>query len=117
MMRFFKLAEFRCPCCGRADMNRDFLEQLDKARELAGVPFVITSGFRCPKHNKEVGGRPNSAHLRGMAADIAVPDNETRFRILYGLIKAGFKRIGIGKNFVHVDIDIVTKPYPRIWLY
>jgi uncharacterized protein YcbK (DUF882 family) len=98
-------------------MDDDFLKRLDKARELAGVPFVITSGFRCPKHNKEVGGKPNSAHLRGLAADIAVADNETRYQIIYGLIKAGFKRIGIGKGFIHVDGDVVTKPFPRVWLY
>ena len=116
-MHFFKLAEFKCPCCGRCEMDNDFLQRLDKARELAGVPFVINSGFRCAKHNKKIGGVPNSAHLRGLAADIAVPDNETRYKILYGLIKAGFRRIGIAKNFIHTDIDIVTKPYPRVWLY
>ena len=115
-MRYFTIDEFKCPDCGRAEMNEDFLEMLDKARDIAGIPFVITSGFRCPSHNKKIGGRPNSAHLRGLAADIAVTNSRARFLILDALIKAGFRRMGIGKNFIHVDLDN-TKPYPVIWTY
>lgn len=32
--------------------------------------LVIKSGYRCPKLNKAVGGKPTSAHLTGFAADI-----------------------------------------------
>jgi len=94
------------------------LEKLDLAREMAGVPFRITSGYRCKKHNEAVGGRPNSAHTRGFAADIAATDSETRARIVFGLIKAGFRRIGIDfkRGFVHVDCD-PEKPTPRLWGY
>ena len=115
-MRHFSLDEFACPCCGRADMDEDFLEMLDEARSIAGLPFIITSGYRCARHNREVGGRPNSAHLRGLAADISVSNNNARFRILFGLIRAGFKRIGIAKDFIHADADL-SKPYPTLWLY
>ena len=115
-MKHFSLSEFACPDCGRADMDNNFLEMLDKARDIAGIPFVITSGFRCPEHNKKVGGRPNSAHLRGLAADIRVRGNKQRFIILDALIKVGFKRIGVANDFIHVDCDL-TKPYPRVWLY
>ena len=115
-MKHFTIDEFRCPDCGKAEMNEDFLEALDKARDIAGVPFIITSGFRCKKHNKQVGGKPNSAHLRGLAADIAVQDNKVRFIIVQALLQAGFKRIGIAKKFIHCDMDM-TKPYPRIWVY
>jgi len=45
-----------------------------------------------------VGGVKNSAHLKGLAADIAVPDNVARLNILRGLIIAGFRRIGINKT-------------------
>ncbi len=88
---------------------------LDLARSLAGVPFKISSGYRCTKHNKQVGGVKNSAHLTGLAVDIEVPDNVFRLKILRALVIVGFNRIGISKGFIHVDID-KSKP-DNIWLY
>lgn len=112
----FVPAEFSCPCCGAWDMNHDFLSKLDRARKYARVPFRITSGFRCPRHNAEVGGKETSSHLRGYAADIAVTSSAVRFRVVRGLMEAGFTRIGIGKTFIHVDAD-PDKPDWVTWLY
>lgn len=36
--------------------------------------IVITSGYRCPRLNRAVGGVSNSQHMRGEAADIRVVD-------------------------------------------
>lgn len=88
---------------------------LDLARSLAGVPFKISSGYRCNKHNKHVGGVKNSAHLKGLAVDIEVPDNVSRLKILRALVIVGFNRIGISKGFIHADID-KSKP-DNVWLY
>lgn len=46
------------------------IEQLDKLRILYGHPIFITSGYRCPALNKAVGGKPNSQHVKGQAADL-----------------------------------------------
>jgi len=116
MWKYFSLREFRCRCCGKVEIDPELVDRLDKAREIAGVPFFITSGYRCPKHNAEVGGSPTSAHLKGKAADIRVHNNYDRYKILEGLIKAGFKRIGIAEKFIHADID-ETKPQYVVWLY
>lgn len=116
MMKYFRLEEFDCPCCGRNAMQPEFLIQLDRARGLAGVPFRVNSGYRCEKHNREVGGEEDSSHRKGLAADVAVKDQYHRFSILYGLILAGFDRIGIGRTFVHVDGDD-EKSSERTWLY
>ena len=43
---------------------------LDPLREAYGKPIRVTSGYRCPKLNRLVGGNPNSQHMRGEAADI-----------------------------------------------
>lgn len=115
-MKYFSIEEFACPLTGEADMDADFLSMLDKARGIAGIPFVITSGFRSVEHNKSVGGKPNSAHLYGYAADIAVPNSRARFTIIESLIKAGFTRIGVANSFIHVDSD-PSKPQEVMWYY
>lgn len=114
-VKFFNKKEFNCRCCGKSNISANLILKLDLARELAETPFVITSGYRCPKHNIEVGGVNDSAHIHGLAVDIAVADNIARLNILRGLIIAGFRRIGIGKDFIHADID-KTKPN-NLWLY
>ena len=72
-MKYFTLDEFDCPSLPNSGKNMDssFLAKLEKAREIAGIPFKITSGYRTKTHNEEVGGVPNSSHLIGVAADIA----------------------------------------------
>lgn len=115
-MKYFKPEEFNCPDCQHEQMDDNFLIRLELAREYAFTPFSINSGWRCEKHNKEVGGAPTSAHLFGKAVDIQATTPRQRFRILYGLIKAGFTRIGIAKTFIHADSD-GTKDAEVVWLY
>lgn len=95
-------------------MNKEFIKKLQIARDLAGIEFVINSGFRTPEHNKKVGGKPNSAHLRGFACDIATQSPTAKFTVLKSLINAGFTRIGIYDNFIHCDID-PSLPSGVIW--
>ena len=49
-------------------------EVLDKLREVWGSPIKVSSGFRCEKLNKKIGGSKTSSHLKGYAADL-VPVN------------------------------------------
>ena len=96
-------------------MSIAFVEKLQIARDKAGIPFRITSGWRCERHNKAVGGSKNSDHLQGKGADIAVKGSHERFLIIWALIAAEFNRIGIGPNFIHAgDGDGVSEV---IWLY
>jgi hypothetical protein len=81
------------------------LSMLDNARTIADVPFIINSGLRSAEKNKEVGGVEDSAHLKGLAVDLACSDSFNRYKMIYGLFVAGFKRIEICKNHIHVDID------------
>lgn len=114
--KYFQKDEFKCKCCGENKVDERLIEKLDKARELAKVAFKIVSGYRCEKHNAEVGGAKNSAHLKGLAADIAVNGPQERYRILKALLASGFTRIGIGKTFIHVDMD-KSLIEQIIWLY
>lgn len=97
-------------------MDRDFMERLDKMRDSMGMPVTVVSGFRTPEHNKAVGGEPNSAHLRGLAVDLAAIGSSSRSAIVIAAVKSGFMRIGIGSSFVHIDAD-PTLPQCVLWLY
>ncbi len=116
MKNYFKMEEFECPCCGENLTSPTLVKKLNKAREIAGVPFVINSGCRCEKHNKEVGGSPTSSHLRGLAVDIKTTGSRNRFKILTSLLNVGFTRLGIGESFIHTDID-GAKAQEVIWDY
>lgn len=113
---FFKPEEFACKCCGKGGVVSRVHKALNFARAWAGVPFVITSGYRCPKHNAEVGGVPESSHTKRLAVDIRVPSSADRFLIIQGLIEAGFTRYGIGADFIHADMD-ETKVQEVAWTY
>lgn len=114
--KYFKEAEFARLGCSLQDMKQDFMDMLDECRELAGIPFVMTSAYRAPEHNEEVGGVPGSAHPKGRAADIKALNGTTRWKIVYAAILVGFRRIGIGRNFVHLDNDD-SLPHPVMFDY
>ena len=117
-MKHFDISEFDSPDEPGSGqyMDDEFLEMLDKARELAGIPFVINSGYRTKEHNRAVGGLRNSAHLDGFAADISATTSRQRMWIVASLLEVGFNRIGIGETFIHVDND-PNKPEEVMWCY
>ena len=74
-IRYFTLAEFRCPCgkCGGFPVEPDekMVRTVDAIRAKLGKPITINSGVRCQAHNDELpGSAKNSYHVRGMAADL-----------------------------------------------
>ena len=121
-MLHFDIQEFDDPTLQNSGINMDatFLQMLDDARGIAGIPFTINSGYRSQIHNQKVGGVSNSSHLVGKAADIKVGSGKERYIIINSLIKAGFCRLGIAKTFIHCDNDSLeqggTKPN-SIWTY
>lgn len=112
----FDSSEFKCPCCGIRIMMYSFIMKLQKAREIADTPFRITSGLRCRKRNKAVGGTENSSHLTGHAADIQAATSGHRYVIVLALLEAGLERIGVAKTFIHVD-NSPEKTQGVMWLY
>lgn len=115
-MKHFSLSEFDSPDSPGSgkNMKSEFLKRIDEARGISGCPYKINSGFRTQAHNKKVGGVANSSHTKGWAADISAPDGANKQRIVEGLIKAGFKRIGVYETFIHCDCD-PDLPTPTLW--
>lgn len=62
---------------GEQGTDPAFLEALDAIRDELGVPLYTSCMYRCPIHNKRVGGVDNSAHRHGLAADIQTPEGFT----------------------------------------
>ena len=74
-----------CPCCGIEATSQELADVMQELRDLCGFPLYVTSGCRCRKHNKEVGGEDNSEHIpdpETMGWDIACTDSRKRFVIL-----------------------------------
>ena len=101
--KHFSKEELQCPCCYRCEMDPYFLDKLENLRWLVREPLVVTSGFRCRIHNKDIGGYPQSYHLTGQAVDIAIVDSRHRRRLLELAFEVGFGGIGLQKTFMHLD--------------
>jgi uncharacterized protein YcbK (DUF882 family) len=86
-------------------LHPELLVKLEKLRDAWGSPLILTSGFRCDKHNRKVNGAEASLHLMGQAADVVVLDENQR-EFSEAAEKAGFDQIvTYGKrNFVHLGI-------------
>lgn len=100
---YFTVEEMRCPCCHRADMDKDFMHKLWSARRACGVVMPVSSGYRCIHHNKAVKGAKESWHLKGRAADITCLGGVRRAAIVRALMDEGLSVI-IYRTHVHADL-------------
>ena len=103
----FSHEELQCRCCGQLKADSRLLDGLEALRALSRAPVVVHAGYRCARHNAEVGGVPGSEHTLGLAADIHLPGMS--LQRMYELASAipEFAEGGIGVydgNFLHVDV-------------
>jgi uncharacterized protein YcbK (DUF882 family) len=99
----FKLREFQCRCCGVVKLSPGLLAMLERMRGEWGAPMIVNSGYRCPKHNKAVGGAARSLHLCGMAADISADQKDQA--LLFEIAKnAGLTEVICGgkRKYIHL---------------
>ena len=102
---FFR-SEFACRCgCGFATVDAELVRCLEAIRWHFDRPVTVVSGCRCLAHNWRVGGKPESYHMKGEAADIQVADY--RPDEVYSLIIALWPDVygaGLYETFVHFDV-------------
>ena len=69
----FNAREFRCSC-GKSHETLLASELVDKLESLYTAlncsKIIVTSGYRCPEHDKAVGGTSSGQHTKGTAADV-----------------------------------------------
>ena len=63
--------------CGFNDVQQGLVDLLQKITDYLGVHLHLDCVCRCAADNAKAGGQPNSYHLKGMAADIAIMDVDT----------------------------------------
>jgi len=101
-------AEVACKCgCGFDSIAPELAQKFQLTRDLVGEPIYITSGCRCAKRNKYVGGVADSAHLTGKALDIHLKGTSLfdMVKLAFCIGRAGVKRLGISEKFLHIDTD------------
>ena len=87
----------------------ELAKNLQVIRDHIGEPLQILSGYRSPAHNRRVGGKKNSYHLKAMAADLTCKSLTPKklHSLLLALIKQGKVKnggLGLYPGFVHFDI-------------
>lgn len=108
----FSYSEFACKC-GRSvcpeksgrNIDEQFVMQLQMIRDEYGKPMVVSSGVRCPEHNRTVGGVLGSFHtkfLGAKAADIIVEHPKDRHTLVRLATSLGLS-VGIAAHYIHLD--------------
>lgn len=114
----FNSTEFDCHgggCCSQTLINEQLVEYLEKIREHFGKPITITSAYRCPTHNRNVGGATGSRHSKGDAADIVIsgvaPREVAKYAESIGIKGIGLYETSADGHFVHID----TREIKSFW--
>ncbi|WP_370698804.1 glycoside hydrolase family protein [Fibrella musci] len=87
---------------------QNLMNQLEVLRAEVGVPIKVVSGYRSPGQNASVGGKSQSRHMCGQAADIQVrdmtpPDVHATIERLIAAGKMQQGGLGLYNTFVHYD--------------
>jgi len=103
----FSTDELKCDHCGRCNVTPELVSALQSLRDLARLPIQVTSGYRCPEHNRAVGGASASQHAEGKAADIKITGLNVLEMYLLVCEVPAFRNGGVGLydgGFIHVDV-------------
>lgn len=114
----FSSNEFDChgkDCCSTTEVDPKLTECLQKIRDHFGKPVNVSSGYRCQKHNKNVGGATGSRHTKGHAADIYIdgvaPAEIAKYAESIDILGIGLYETDEDGWFVHVDV----RDYKSFW--
>ena len=80
----------------------DLLQRVNRIRNLYMKPLIVTSGFRTPLHNADIGGASNSAHCTCRAIDLRDRSGDNLVYLpQFGLY---MENPMFTKGWVHLDI-------------
>ena len=106
LTKHFNSEEFECQCrCNTGNIMQNLVLKLEEVRVAIDKPMRINSGIRCLEHNRSIGSSDTSSHIKGIAVDVGCTQMSNRLELMTEFVKH-FKRIGIHKEFILVDIDV-----------
>ena len=118
--------EYQCQHCRKLPPEMDgggaipeiysqLFETFRFLRELWGHPIQITSGYRCPVHEREVSGSNLGPHIFGLSLDLGLTVKEQPDFV--GLVETNCPNLRMGTNVkpgsVHIHIDTCYLLFPR----
>ena len=99
----FTTDEMKCPCCGKCEMDTEFMENLQRVREQCGFGFRVNSAYRCAEYNAKVSSNTRGQHSTGQAVDVSMKDRYKIFALIKEAMECGFfKDIAIEKTIIHL---------------
>jgi len=120
----FSNSEIECKCgCGYRFIKDKLLIHLQALRDMlsfsSGYPvrLMITSGCRCKKHNKSVGGVENSRHVTGEAVDVYSPDVDLEQLFSYAIVSNLFSTMILYEKSKFVHLDIREASEKKFWTW
>lgn len=117
----FNAKEFKCKCGKEHDfqLSEELVDKLEKLySKLNCSKIIVTSGYRCAEHDKNVGGSGTGQHTKGTAADICCYgqdgqpiSSKTVCCIAQDIGFSGIANITAAYIYTHVDVRTGSKWY------
>lgn len=112
----FVSSEFRCKCGKNHStlISTELVNGLQKLISVLGASkAIITSGYRCPAHDRAVGGNGAGQHTKGTAADVIFYDKQGK-AISSKLVSCKAQDLGFGgianidSSYKYTHLDVRT---------
>lgn len=111
----FHSREFKCKCgCGKIYIDEKVINNLEILRtKLNASKCIISSGYRCKSHDKNVGGTGLGQHTKGKAVDCIFYDKNgkvipSKIVLCLAFDLKLFKGLAIiNNNYLHLDLRVV----------
>lgn len=109
----FNVSEFKCKCgkSHKTYISEELVQKLQYMKDLVKADYVlISSGYRCSTHDRNVGGYGSGPHVDGYAADCTfIKDNKPINTKLLSCVAQDLGFMGIANitsdySYIHLDM-------------
>lgn len=93
-------------------LNSIIDNKITKLENISKCKLIVTSGYRTPEKNRQIGGAKNSWHLKDLARDLIIKGKcKYNYRELGKLAVPIFNGVITYHNHIHVDLR--KKPFHK----